>query len=175
MNLASLLDVRANDKILDISCGDGTALSNLRGTMPDAELHGIDVQEDLIQRAQQNYSWGTFVTASAEQLPYDDGRFNALLCSHSLHHYKNPRLVFQEAARVLTQDGILYLVDVMPWLRVQQLLWNWDGCSEPYHFEKYYTLADIKRLGLKSGLRLKRHHVLSLSSGERLAVLANNG
>ena len=157
--------------MLDISCGDGSALSELKKRLPAVELHGIDVQEHLIRQAQHNYSWGTFVAASADTLPYENERFIALLSLHSLHHYENPLRVFQEAARVLKQGGTLYIVDSMPWFRFQQLFWNWDGCSEPYHFEQYYTVTDIKHLAAQSRLLFKRQHMLSLADGEKLVVL----
>lgn len=167
----SLYDIHKNDVVLDVSCGDGHLLSVFRENLPEIELHGVDVQEDKISHAQRNYSWGQFRVASADNLSYDSERFNALLSCMSLHHYQNPTDVFKEAARVLKKGGKFYVVDVMPWCRLQQIFWNWDGCPEPCHFEKYYTLSELKKLISGSGLVLTGHHVLSLFSGERLVVL----
>lgn len=46
------------------------------------------------------------VQADARDLPFEDGSFDAVLCSHVLEHIPADVKVAREMARVLTRDGV---------------------------------------------------------------------
>ncbi len=52
-----------------------------------------------------------FEIADAEDLPFEDGAFTAVLCSNSFHHYPNPARAVREMARVLVVGGRLVIGD----------------------------------------------------------------
>ena len=52
-----------------------------------------------------------FVVGDSEQLPFESGEFDAVLCTASFHHYPNPRKATAEMARVLAPDGRLVIAD----------------------------------------------------------------
>ena len=49
---------------------------------------------------------GVHVQADARDLPFEDGSFDAVLCSHVLEHIPEDVDVAREMARVLTRDGV---------------------------------------------------------------------
>ncbi len=169
--LASLFGLPENANVLDVSCGDGDMLAILHARIPDATFHGIDISSGKIGWAKSRCPWGTFCIGRAESLPYEPHSFTAVICCMSLHHYHKPKEVFTEIARVLSPDGALYLIDRIPTFRWSQYLSNWDGCPEPYHFEKYYLREDIQTLAASVGLGVTEDKMVSFSFGTRLLVL----
>ena len=49
--------------------------------------------------------------ATAEELPFEDNSFDAVLIGEALHHFSNPELAFEEVVRVLKKDGKLFIYD----------------------------------------------------------------
>ena len=150
--LVALFNIPKEARVLDISCGDGDLLAILYKYGRNFEAHAIDISEESIKRAKARHPWGTFLVASADSLPYKNERFDAILSCMSLHHYKKPRETFSEISRVLSPDGTFYVVDRIPRHRWSQIFNNWDGCPEPYHFEKYYMREEILSLAQSAGL-----------------------
>jgi SAM-dependent methyltransferase len=52
---------------------------------------------------------GDFVTCSSARLPFRDGTFNALILNHSLEHFDSLADSVNEIARVLHDNGLLYI------------------------------------------------------------------
>jgi SAM-dependent methyltransferase len=46
-----------------------------------------------------------FRQANAEQLPFDDGEFDAVVSNYVVHHLARPEVVFREISRVLKPGG----------------------------------------------------------------------
>lgn len=144
------IDVPENGKILDVSHGDGTLLRMIRNTYPDVELSGVDLQLpknlDLTNIE--------FQIASANNLPFPNDNFDVIICSMALHHYDKSLESLQEIFRKLTDKGTLYLMDISPSNKFSLFLYNLIKCHEPYHFEKFYSVDEIKCLTKKVGFRL---------------------
>ena len=68
------------------------ALEAIDYVTADLDPAGVDVQVDI--------------TA----MPFDDGAFDAILCSHVLEHVENDRAAMSELARVLGPDGWLLVL-----------------------------------------------------------------
>jgi ubiquinone/menaquinone biosynthesis C-methylase UbiE len=162
--LVSFFNVTKNDRVLDISCGEGDVLAIIHTYEELKEAHGIDISETSIEKARIEYPWGTFAVADASALPYPAESFSTIVSCLSLHHYKNPEKVFREIARVLVPQGQAHIIDMIPRWRWSQYLHNKDGCSEPYHFEKYYRKEEIKSLAQTAGLCLEKNtHINSIT------------
>ena len=48
---------------------------------------------------------------AAEELPFEDNSFDAILMGESLHHLSNPKIAFEEVKRVLKKNGKLFIYD----------------------------------------------------------------
>lgn len=160
-----------NSKVLDISCGDGNLLAQMRAYRPSLLVYGVDISEAAITQAGQNCPSGNFVRAAAEHLPYGDGEFDAVISCMSLHHYAEPAQVFKEIFRVLSPNGKFYLVDFIAHNRWSQLINNWCGCEDECHFEKYYTRKDVEFMAARFGFFIPDEFKLGFLSGRRFFVL----
>ena len=53
----------------------------------------------------------TLSLGDAEHLPFENGKFDCLLCTDSFHHYPTPKRAIAEFCRVLDTNGYLILAD----------------------------------------------------------------
>ncbi len=152
MHFASFFEYSQAISILDISCGNGDELHALHTAAPNIQFFGLDMSPKAIDTARTKYPWGTFMVGLAESLPYASDQFNIILSCMAFHHYRKPREVCKEVVRVLSTEGTWYLIDTIYTSRILRWLQNIQGCSEPYHFEKYYTQVEIEELMRPAGL-----------------------
>lgn len=87
-------------------------LELLHDKYPDKHYVGLDLTPEMIHVAQaKNLSNTEFLVGDSENLPFDEGTFDAIICSNSFHHYPNPQNFFNSAYRVLRRGGRLILRD----------------------------------------------------------------
>lgn len=100
------------DNVLDVGCGTGPVIELLARKYPEKHFVGLDITPAMIEIAQsKGLPNAEFVVGDAENLPFGDGSFDALLCSNSFHHYPDPSAFLREAHRVLHPGGKLILRD----------------------------------------------------------------
>jgi SAM-dependent methyltransferase len=87
--------------ILDVGCGLGMYVRALRNFSQD--VHGVDVDEEKVAEASQELP--NIRVASAEDLPYPDGRFDVVLSHEVIEHVADDRRAVAEAVRVLRRPG----------------------------------------------------------------------
>ena len=95
--------IRSGSIVLDIGCGPG----HVAGAFAEdgAIVTGIDFSSKMVEVARQHYPAATFHEANAEQLPFDDASFEAVVSNFVVHHLARPDVVFREICRVLKPDG----------------------------------------------------------------------
>jgi ubiquinone/menaquinone biosynthesis C-methylase UbiE len=100
------LDLRADDRLLDVGCGTGAAVRRAAALVERAT--GVDLSPAMIARARElapDLRNVEFHEADSEHLPFPDGAFTAVLCTTSFHHYPDPGQATREMARVLVAGG----------------------------------------------------------------------
>jgi ubiquinone/menaquinone biosynthesis C-methylase UbiE len=103
-----LLDAR-HHTVLDVGCGTGLMSAKLARI--DRRVVAVDLSAAMIARARRRYGHAVdFIEADAEDLPFDDGTFDAVVNLISFHHYPDPRRAVSEFRRVLRRDGRLVLI-----------------------------------------------------------------
>jgi len=103
--LRALRTVPCGARVLDIGCGTGGMLDFL----PEFEAHGVDLSPHAVklchERGLQNVT-----QASAHELPFPDGMYDAVLSLDVLYHADVDELrALTEMCRVLKPGGILVL------------------------------------------------------------------
>lgn len=157
----------ADRKILDIGCGTGRFLALVAERFPEAEMVGLDICPGMLRRAQPRCQrFGArvrFVRGDSANLPFDDGQFDVVTCSHSFHHYPDQQRVVREMYRVLRPNGRVMLVD-----GDRDGWWGWliyDVCVTWVEGGVHHCSAEkFRRLFRTAGFRLlhqTRHGLLA--------------
>ncbi len=94
-------------KVLDLGCAFGFA--TLRLARRGYETIGVDSSVRYITWARRRHPHGTYILASAEQLPFTDASFDAVLLLDVLEHVVDQHAVIHEVQRVLKPGGTLML------------------------------------------------------------------
>jgi ubiquinone/menaquinone biosynthesis C-methylase UbiE len=110
--LSSRLPHRA--AVLDIGCGTGRLLERLDGALPGVTLVGLDRVSGMLAAARHRRAPLLLARGTAEQLPYRDATFDAVLTTVSFHHWSDKRAAIAEVFRVLKPAGLFALTDVSP-------------------------------------------------------------
>lgn len=142
--------------VLDVGCGTGAVIELLHQKYPDARCTGLDLTPGMIAVAQaKNLPSCSFVVGDAEDLPFANVSFDAVLCSNSFHHYPNPERFLAGVQRVLRPGGRLILRDytsndVAVWImnKVEMPLAHLFGHGDV----RILKLGEFRRLTEEAGL-----------------------
>jgi SAM-dependent methyltransferase len=93
-------------RVLDAGCGVGygTAMLAAAGA---AETIGLDVAGDAIAGAAEAHPALEFAVGDVHLLPFEDDRFDLVVCFEVIEHVERQDEVIAELARVLAPDGVL--------------------------------------------------------------------
>lgn len=102
--------VAGSARVLDLGCGDGFLLDLL--VRDGRELAGVDLSAADLELARQRPSSAgvTLLEGRAQELPFDDGSFDACVSHMAFMLMADIGQVAAEVARVLTPGGVLACV-----------------------------------------------------------------
>ena len=113
---AARLQLAPGTKALDVACGTGNVAIPLARL--GAEVTGVDIATNLLAQARERAAaeglTATFDEGDAEQLPYGDGAFDAVVTMFGAMFAPRPELVASELARVLKPGGLLAMANWNP-------------------------------------------------------------
>lgn len=101
-DLINTYDLKPDAKILDVGCGKGFLLYELKKLLPEAEVAGFDISEYAIENAHDAVRSNLFVYGAQNPLPYGDDEFDLVYSITTLHNLKIYELAtaFAEIERV---------------------------------------------------------------------------
>jgi trans-aconitate 2-methyltransferase len=150
LELLSKLDLKGNESVLDIGCGDGEITAAIAQRLPRGFAVGIDSSRDMVDMAVNRYTRErcpnvSFLLKDARELDFDED-FDAVFSNACLHWVIDHRPVLagirrclKPFGRVLLQMGgkgnaatVLEAIDsvlkMSPWAK------HFDGFAFPYAF-----------------------------------------
>jgi SAM-dependent methyltransferase len=94
------------ERALDLGCGDG----RLSALLKAGSLTAADVSAVALGRARVRLPDARLVQLQPDRpLPFDDNRFDLVLCAETLEHVRDVQLLLSEVRRVLAPGGRLAL------------------------------------------------------------------
>jgi ubiquinone/menaquinone biosynthesis C-methylase UbiE len=145
-------------KLVDLACGSGSFLSDLKATFPRARILGVDLS--LAYGAEAHARTGLpVIQAAAERLPFADASLDAVSCIY-LFHELPPKVritVAGEIARVLKPGGVLAFADSLQTRDAPDLGRLMEAFPVFFHEPYYasYQAQDLEALFGAAGLNAK--------------------
>jgi ubiquinone/menaquinone biosynthesis C-methylase UbiE len=101
--LLNAAHVKSGTRVLDVACGPGyaAAAAAVRGASPV----GLDFSSEMVEEARGRYRNLDFRTGDAEQLPFENPEFDAVVLNFGMLHLARPERALEEAYRVLHPGG----------------------------------------------------------------------
>ena len=161
------LNIKANDLILDIGCGEGRHAIGLH-VDKKVDVVGLDLSIEDIKTAKNrikdfsissdNTSSCLFGLGNIQQLPFKSSSYNSIICSEVLEHVESPQEAMKEMVRVLKPGGVLAIS--VPRYLPERICWS---LSSEYHnvaggHKRIFNHNQLKRLAETEGVKYHRFH-----------------
>ena len=105
LKLIEELELKGNERVLDLGCGDGTLTVQIAGMLTDGNVVGIDASKGMIDvalvKAKDNLR---FMLADINDLDFTD-EFDIVFSNATLHWVKDHRKLLQNVSHALYPGG----------------------------------------------------------------------
>lgn len=114
--LVAAVNPAPDARVLDIATGPGFVALGFATVC--AEVVGLDLTEAPLALAEQHarergLTNARFQVGDAEQLPFEAGAFDVVVCRNAFHHFEDPERVFAEMVRVCQPRGKVAVEDLI--------------------------------------------------------------
>jgi len=111
-------------RVLEVGCGPGHLSSRL-ARRHGLDVTGLDLDPAMIRRARANADrrgdgaarWPSFLVGDVAALAFQDGSFDVVVSTLSMHHWADPAAGLAEIGRVLRPGGRALVWDFRPGVR----------------------------------------------------------
>ena len=153
--LGNFLQTLQKPKILDVGTGGGNFIQLLTSQYDDFEsIVGIDNLDIAISTSRKNFQDDriTFEKMDAHSMTFNDGIFDVVCLSNSLHHLEKPDIIFKEMERVLKTGGVII---------VNEMMRDHLSSKQITHLKLHHFAAEIDReLGDTHNETYKREEII---------------
>jgi trans-aconitate methyltransferase len=103
--LIGLIDIRRNDRVLDLGCGTGSLTRRIK-SMTAGNVVGVDPSEGMVREAEGKRDGLdiTYETRSAEDLGYHE-EFTAIFCNSAFQWFRAPHQALKNCYEALQPGG----------------------------------------------------------------------
>lgn len=179
-----LLKAEKGKKVLDVACGLGRLLEAAQSY--ELDLHGIDISEVAVGKAQKILPQANIKVGNAEALEFKDGNFDYITCLGSLERMLDLPKVLSEIKRVAADNAkfcfLVRNINGLSWKFVKKGLGlvnkkghqgaktkeEWETIFNQAGFKKVAIYPDqypIKKRELITSLGLRKVDYKSVSKG----------
>lgn len=153
--------------ILDVGTGTAQIPIEICRRHPTATVHAIDLAEEMLKLARVNVAAAgltdrvTVERVNGRQMPFDTGRFAAVVSNSIIHHIPHPFECFGEMVRVCAAGGTLFVRDLLRPSSNEQLehfVTQYAGDANPHQRRLFadslraaLTLAEVQTLVVELG------------------------
>jgi SAM-dependent methyltransferase len=144
------------ERVLDIATGPGYIAEAFAGNA--REVVGVDLTEAMLaigkQRTKErSISNVSFRAADAQNLPFENGAFDVVVCRLALHHLMEPLQVLREMVRVCRAGGAVVVEDIYASEHPERAAYQdrWEILRDASHV-RTLSLSELLQLFREAGL-----------------------
>jgi ubiquinone/menaquinone biosynthesis C-methylase UbiE len=106
-----LLDIRSNDRVLEVGFGPGVGVQLLAGKVSSGRVAGVDISEEMVEQAMVRNADGVEAgqvelrRGSVESLPFANETFDKALAINSMQVWPDAVAGLREIRRVIKPGG----------------------------------------------------------------------
>jgi ubiquinone/menaquinone biosynthesis C-methylase UbiE len=168
------LHLNGNETILDVGCGTGALLLDLRiGHNHRGAITGLDLSETITQSAKNRSEKEglsiKFVHADVQNMPFSDGVFDIVIASHMIYHVPNINRGLAEMARVIKPYGRLALSANSTRSRVEVRTPLKKAVAQHFHLHSFPD--DTRQFNIETGGALLKQFFRDVSLNEYRSVI----
>ena len=163
--LLDLLGARRPTAALEIGCGRGANLGELKRRFPDCRTTGVELRGDVAQLPATRGAVDAMHIGDVldpDAIDFAPGSFDLLLLSHVLEHFAEPERVIARALPWLTPDGrvLIALPNIRHLSVLRELVLHGDfeyrnaGILDRTHL-RFYTRRSAQRFIAAQGLEIE--------------------
>ena len=156
--LVAAAHLTGTERVLDIATGPGYIAEAFAGAA--REVVGVDLTDAMLaigkeRTAERGVSNVSFRAADAENLPFENGAFDVVVCRLALHHLLTPLQVLSEMARVCRSGGTVLVEDIYASEHPERAAYQdrWEILRDPSHV-RTLALTDLLQLFRDVGLEV---------------------
>jgi SAM-dependent methyltransferase len=154
--LVAAAHLTGNERVLDIATGPGYIAEAFAGAA--REVVGVDLTDAMLAIAKERtrergVANVSFRAADAENLPFENGAFDVVVCRLALHHLLKPLLVLREMVRVCRTGGTVVVEDIYASEHPERAAYQdrWEILRDPSHV-RTLSLSELLILFRDAGL-----------------------
>ena len=151
--LADRVTETSRGPVLDVGCGMGHFLAAMRDRK--IGVVGFDISPIAVDGARRNASAEVLHHDALRPWPFEDESFDAVTMFDVLEHFSFERFILEEARRVLSHRGSLFLVTVNRNSILHTIMGEgWGAKKDPEHVT-YYNREELSRAVQNAGFSVE--------------------
>lgn len=154
-----MLEKNKELKILDIGCGTGQLINEIRQQFHSVNYLGIDVAENMIDIAKKNNEGENikFKTCSIETFDSKD-KYDIIICTHAFPYFPNKEEMMKKISSLCNEEGQVIIVNSST-NSLKDLIINFF-LKATTSKAKYLSINEMKKLFEVSKLKVKNIEII---------------
>ncbi len=141
-------------QIADIACGTGILSDRIQRDLQPDEVYGVDMSDGMLAQARKRSERVRWMSAPAEELPFQDGFLDAVVTTSAFHFFDQPAAL-REFHRVLAPGGLVAVTTMSPRKAFPPLHALSAGLGAPAHSP---TETEMRALFTDAGFAVADQH-----------------
>jgi demethylmenaquinone methyltransferase/2-methoxy-6-polyprenyl-1,4-benzoquinol methylase len=103
--VVDMAELSSADLVLEVGCGTGFTTEEICRRIDESRVYALDITPEQMMKAVKRFKRVNFVLGDAENLPFGDRIFDAVISAGSIEYWPNPQKGIDEMARVTKSGG----------------------------------------------------------------------
>lgn len=156
-------EISAGSIVLEVAAGTGVV--SLRLAEKVGHVYALDLSQAMVTEAKKkaggkNLENIEFLVDDAYELPFESGKFDAVICSNALHNMKDPATPLMEMRRVLKPGGRVFTPTFCHGEGLKSRIISWIMSLTGFPGYHRFTIEELTTLIERSGFEIIRKEII---------------